>query len=159
MHFYYIVLFLPSAASIKFASIVKNPENLPESMTNPDPESNIPEVTATEPMTGEASGAPCQPKELRTDLTEMLETVHWGLVAPHAKRARAILVAAHLDMVDVAMNLAEDNAPVVKQWIDDGWLAHPTAAQLTQWNDEPDSLFECLVIPPFVLVRPAVAGE
>ncbi|MFN7716342.1 MAG: DUF2288 domain-containing protein [Pseudanabaenaceae cyanobacterium] len=127
---------------------MKNPENLPESMTNLDPEAN-PDISESNP--------PCQPKDLRTDLTEMLETVHWGLVAPHAKRARAILVAAHLDMVDVAVNLAEDNAPVVKQWIDDSWLAHPTAEQLTQWNDQPDSLFECLVIPPFVLVRPAAA--
>ncbi len=123
-------------------------------MTNFDADSANPQT----PETVDPNSESCQPQDLRADLTEMLETVHWGLVAPHAKRARAILVAAHLDMVDVAVNLAEDNAVIVKQWIDDGWLAHPTAEQLSQWNDQPDNLFECLVIPPFVLVRPAAAG-
>ena len=119
-------------------------------MTNIDP--NL--ANTTDAPKEPSQNEPCQPKDLRADLTEMLETVHWGLVAPHAKRARAILVAAHLDMVEVAVQLAEDNAPIVKQWIDDGWLAHPTAAQLSQWHEQSDSLFECLVIPPFVLVRP-----
>jgi hypothetical protein len=90
---------------------------------------------------------------LRADLAEMVDVAQWEWLSPHAARARVILVGANLDLVDVGIALTEDNTQVVQAWIEDSWLRHPTAEELSAWNADQTKEFTSLVVPPFVLVR------
>jgi len=89
----------------------------------------------------------------RKDLEEMVDVALWEWLSPHAARARVILVGAKLDIVDVGLALTEDNTVLVQSWIEDGWLRHPTAEELSAWNANKEKEFTSLVIPPFVLAR------
>jgi len=89
----------------------------------------------------------------RKDLEEMVDVALWEWLSPHAARARVILVGANLDIVDVGIALTEDDSQLVQSWIEDGWLRHPTAEELSSWNADKERKFTSLVIPPFVLAR------
>ena len=89
----------------------------------------------------------------RKELEEMVDVAMWEWLSPHAARARVILVGAMLDLVDVGIALTDDNTQLVQSWIDDGWLRHPSAEELSDWNADKDKQFTSLVVPPFVLVR------
>jgi hypothetical protein len=89
----------------------------------------------------------------RKDLEEMVDVAQWEWLSPHAARARVILVGARLDLVDVGIALTEDNTKLVQSWIEDGWLRHPTADELSAWNANKEKEFTSLVVPPFVLAR------
>jgi len=90
---------------------------------------------------------------LREDLTKMVDVALWEWLSPHAARARVILVAPNLDLVDVGVALTEDNTVLVQSWIEDGWLRHPTAEELSAWNGDNQRQFTSLVVPPFVLAK------
>jgi hypothetical protein len=90
---------------------------------------------------------------VRADLAEMVDVALWEWLSPHAARARVILVGANLDLVDVGVALTEDNTQLVQSWIEDGWLRHPTAEELSAWNTNKEKEFTSLVVPPFVLVK------
>jgi hypothetical protein len=90
---------------------------------------------------------------LKEDLAKMVDAAIWGWLAPHAARARVIIVGAKLDIVDVGVALTEDNTQLVQSWIADGWIRHPSAEELSDWNANQEKEFISLVIPPFVLVR------
>jgi hypothetical protein len=89
----------------------------------------------------------------RKELEEMVDVALWEWLSPHAARARVILVGAMLDLVDVGIALTEDNTQLVQSWIEDGWLRHPNAEELSAWNADKVKEFTSLVVPPFVLVR------
>ncbi|PZO42687.1 MAG: DUF2288 domain-containing protein [Pseudanabaena frigida] len=89
----------------------------------------------------------------RKDLEAMVDVALWEWLSPHAARARVILVGARLDLVDVGIALTEDNTKLVQSWIEDGWLRHPTADELSAWNANKEKEFTSLVVPPFVLAR------
>jgi hypothetical protein len=89
----------------------------------------------------------------RKDLEEMVDVALWEWLSPHAARARVILVGANLDIVDVGIALTEDDSQLVQSWIEDGWLRHPSAEELSAWNADKERKFTSLVIPPFVLAR------
>ncbi len=91
--------------------------------------------------------------DLRADLAKMVDAALWEWLSPHAARAKVILVAAKLDLVDVGVALTEDNKQLVQSWIDDGWVRHPTSEELSAWNANQKKEFASLVVPPFVLVR------
>jgi len=90
---------------------------------------------------------------VRDALAEMVDVALWEWLSPHAARARVILVGANLDLVDVGVALTEDNTKLVQSWIEDGWLRHPTAEELSAWNENKEKEFTSLVIPPFVLAK------
>jgi hypothetical protein len=91
----------------------------------------------------------------------MVDVAIWDWLSPHAARARVILVGAKLDIVDVGVALTEDNTQLVQSWIEDGWIRHPVAEELSDWNANKEKEFISLVVPPFVLVRldPISASE
>jgi hypothetical protein len=90
---------------------------------------------------------------LKEDLTKMVDVAIWEWLSSHAARARLILVGAKLDIVDVGVALTEDDTQLVQSWIEDGWIRHPLAEELSAWNANKEKEFISLVVPPFVLVR------
>ncbi|AFY75301.1 uncharacterized conserved small protein [Synechococcus sp. PCC 7502] len=91
--------------------------------------------------------------ELRTHLQDLVDTAVWEWLEEHAQEGRMLIVAPHLELVDVGLALAEDDISIVKQWLDDGWLYRPTDGQISHWQNDKNLEFKSLIIQPFVLCR------
>jgi len=66
---------------------------------------------------------------------------------------KALMVAADLDLIDVAFQMSEDNAEQIRQWAVAGKLAHVPDKQAREWI-ETDALVWAVVVSPWVLVQP-----
>jgi len=71
----------------------------------------------------------------------------------HIKRGVVIVVDEHLNLLDVAMNIAEDNAEQVSTWMQTGQLAQPTSLQIDAWEKEANKRFVSVIVQPYVLVQ------
>ena len=91
---------------------------------------------------------------MRERLQAILGDVYWSDLRAHAARDALIVVADELDILDVGVAVASDDAPLVERWIQAALLTKPTAADLARWPAEPLSTFESLVVAPYVLIRP-----
>lgn len=90
---------------------------------------------------------------MREKLAETLGDVLWTDLRPHAARDAVIIVAEELDLLDVGVAVASNEAAAVNAWIQAGKLTKPTAEELARWPLEPDARFRALVVAPFVLIR------
>ncbi|AUX21257.1 hypothetical protein SOCEGT47_017370 [Sorangium cellulosum] len=90
---------------------------------------------------------------MREQLTETLGEVLWTDLRAHVARDAVILVASDLDLVDVGVAVASNDAAAVQAWISAGKLTKPTAEELARWPLQVDLRFVSLVVAPFVLVR------
>lgn len=95
---------------------------------------------------------------MRERLAAILGDVSFRDLRAHAARDALIVVADELDLLDVGVALATDDAPRVERWIQGKQLTKPTAADLARWPAEPLATFESLVVPPYVLIRPRRRG-
>jgi hypothetical protein len=91
---------------------------------------------------------------MRERLAAILGDVYWSDLRAHAARDALIVVADELDLLDVGVAVATDDAPRVERWIQARQLTKPTAAELSRWPAEPLAMFESLVVAPYVLIRP-----
>ena len=74
-----------------------------------------------------------------------------------------LFLANHLDLVEVGMALAEDDVSKVQEWLKDGWIYHPSEAQMLALDacyqvEDLESVakklqFESLIVQPFVLAK------
>ncbi len=95
---------------------------------------------------------------MREHLAAILGDVYWSDLRAHAARDALIVVAAQLDLLDVGVAVATDDAPRVQRWIEAQLLTKPSAAELARWPAEPLATFESLVVAPYVLIRPRRRG-
>jgi hypothetical protein len=91
---------------------------------------------------------------MRERLAAFLGDVYWSDLRAHAARDALIVVAEDLDMLDVGVAVATDDAARVEGWIQSRGISKPSAADLARWPAEPLAVFESLVVAPFVLIRP-----
>lgn len=91
--------------------------------------------------------------ELRKKLAEELDTVDWRALRAQAGRDSVILVAAELELVEVACCVAKDRSTEVAGWIGSGQLRKPTVEELAAWEREPDKSFRMLIVAPYVLIQ------
>ncbi len=88
-------------------------------------------------------------KSFKRDLAE----VSWRELKIHLQRDAIIVVATDLDLIDVAVAVAEDEKVLVEAWIAENQLGKPTENQLKQWEEESDNRFKMLIVQPFILVQ------
>lgn len=93
------------------------------------------------------------PSDLRAALKEALDEAEWSWLAPHLERQAVILVSQDLDMIEVGMKIAEDDAATVQEWIKNEQIGKPTEAQVHTWEINPTKRFTTLVVQPYVLVQ------
>lgn len=91
-------------------------------------------------------------KYLAEKLKNEIGTADWPLLAPHAKRGVLLLIHPQLDLLEVAVQVAEDRAEQIRMWLDDGKITRPTPPQLKEWETG-DIIFTCVIVQPFVLVQ------
>ncbi len=91
--------------------------------------------------------------DLRKKLQDELDTVDWRALRGHSGRGSVILVAAELELVEVAWCVAQDRAAEVAGWIDAGRLRKPGVEELAAWEREPDKPFRLLIVAPYLLIQ------
>ena len=100
--------------------------------------------------------------DLRARLAHEIHRVDWKPLAPHARRGGLILVDARLDLLEVAVAVAEDDSQQVKGWMCAQQLSRPTTSQTEAWRQEKGEHFRVVIVQPFVLAqrdREASAGQ
>lgn len=91
--------------------------------------------------------------DLRAELAEGLDEAEWHWLLPHAERDSLILINPGLDIVDVAMAIANDDTARVQRWISESLITKPSQVQLANWNQEQSKRFNALIIQPYVLIQ------
>ena len=95
--------------------------------------------------------------DLHARLTSEIGPVFWSDLQAHAARNGLILVAAALDLAEVACAVANDESAKIERWLESGLLFRPTAAQIQTWDAALDTPFRSVVVQPFALAQ-AAAG-
>lgn len=84
----------------------------------------------------------------------LLETasISWHELQRYFASGHAIAVAESLDLIDVATQIARDNAPQIKAWMSAGLVDAVSDTQAKIWYEN-NSLVWAVVIKPWVLVQ------
>jgi len=90
--------------------------------------------------------------QLAEKFKEEIGKVSWSWLRPHEKRKILFLVADELDLIEVAVAVAEDDKSLVKAWLDRGSLVQPNLKQVAKWEKN-GGLFSGIVVKPFVFFK------
>ncbi|MEA3545596.1 MAG: DUF2288 domain-containing protein [Thermodesulfobacteriota bacterium] len=88
-------------------------------------------------------------ESFKRDLAE----VDWRELKIHLQRDAIIIVSAAIDLIEVAVAVADDDKNRVEAWIAAGQLGKPTEKQLESWEQEPDNRFRMLIVQPYILIQ------
>ena len=91
--------------------------------------------------------------DLKEKITNEVGTGDWSLLASHAGRDALILIGAELHLVDVAVAIANDDADVVRGWLDSGLVFKPAQSHLERFGALPKTYFQFVVVSPFVVAK------
>lgn len=91
-------------------------------------------------------------ERFRRDLAE----VTWRDLRIHMRRDALILVAASLDLIEVATAVARDDKETVQGWVAMGALGKPVREQLDSWETDLEQRFRMLIVQPFILIQECV---
>jgi len=83
---------------------------------------------------------------------EEIGTVSWSWLRPHEKRKILFQVAEELDLVEVAIAVAEDQTTKVKSWLENDDLTQPTLKQVAMW-EKSGGLFLGIIVKPYVFFK------
>lgn len=86
-------------------------------------------------------------------LRPQVDTAEWQWLRAHNERGALVIVNEMLELAEVGVKLAHDDAAAVQSWLASGLLKKPGSGQLESWNETPQKLFKMLVISPFVLIQ------
>lgn len=83
-----------------------------------------------------------------------LETaqIAWRELQRYFASGATVLVGAELDLVEVAFQIAQDNASQVAAWLKGGQIARVADAQALAWH-EADAMVWAVVARPYVLIQ------
>ncbi len=94
--------------------------------------------------------------ELLEQFKKDLAEVDWKEMRIHLRRDAIILVAAELDLVEVALAVAEDDKSQVETWIGQEQLGKPNAEQLESWEKQLNKPFRLLIVQPYILAQEVI---
>ena len=95
---------------------------------------------------------------LKTTLKDDVGTVSWSWLRPHEKHGILFLVEEKLDLVEVAVEVAEDRVTQIKTWLENGDLVRPIPNQVAEW-EENGGLFSGIIVKPYVFFKPVVIND
>lgn len=90
---------------------------------------------------------------LREKLRSELSEASWRLLLEHHVRGGLVWVHPELDLVEVAATIAEDQAAILKAWMEAGLVGAATDDQVRVWA-KGGQVFRFLIIQPFVVATP-----
>jgi hypothetical protein len=89
---------------------------------------------------------------LRAKLNLETAQLQWPELERHFARGNVIKVAAGMDLVEVALNVAENNTAMVQAWLADGRIARADMSDAEDWHARQPE-FWAVVVAPWVLVQ------
>lgn len=89
---------------------------------------------------------------LRAEFNDQTAKMHWHGLQRHFARGVLFKVAPGLDLVSVAVSIAQDDKTTVEEWMKQGRLVQVAADDAKAWL-ESDPLFWTVVTAPWVLVQ------
>src|SRR5512143_2201014 len=98
---------------------------------------------------------------LRAKLNLETAQLAWPELERHFARGVVIKVAAGMDLVDAALQVAENNTATVQQWLADGRIAKAELSDAEDWHAR-QPMFWAVVVAPWILVQevlPALDSE
>jgi hypothetical protein len=95
-------------------------------------------------------------ENLRESLARTLDEAEWGWLEPHAARGALLLVARELELIEVAMAMARDDAASLQVWLTRKQVGRPDREQLDAWKVTPQRRFMSVIVQPYVLIQEIV---
>ncbi len=90
--------------------------------------------------------------DLRASFNAETGKLGWSELERHFARGVVIVVAAGVDLVDVAVKMTEDDKVAIKSWMDSGQFRHPEIDDARDWLDRQPE-FWSVVVAPWVLIQ------
>ena len=93
-------------------------------------------------------------EKLKTQLEQDRGPARWELLRKLLLKDQLIVVAPELDLTEVGAFIAQDNTEQVQLLIDTKKISKPSLDEIKAWEEENPN-FLCLLVQPFVLIKPA----
>ncbi len=91
---------------------------------------------------------------LRAKLNLETAQLAWPELERHFARGVVVKIAPGTDLVDAALQFAENNAAAIQAWLEDGRVARAELADAEDWHAR-QPRFWAVVVAPWVLVQEA----
>jgi hypothetical protein len=91
-------------------------------------------------------------KLLRGQINLETAQIAWRELQRYFASGATIFIGPELDLVEVAYQIAKDNAAQVAAWMEDGLIARVTDEQAIAWY-EADTIVWAVVARPYVLIQ------
>ena len=85
---------------------------------------------------------------IKRDMAE----ISWAELKVRCPQDALILVSNDLDLVEVAVAIAEDNTEQVSDWMENGQIKQTSDKEVSHW-DQKEPIFLGAYVTPFVLVQ------
>lgn len=96
-------------------------------------------------------------EQRRADFLAQTARIPFAELQRYFAAGRLVLVSDDLDLIEVAVQLSEDNAPQFEAWLQDGLLGGVSDELATRWLVDEGMLW-AVVADPWVLVQLRDAG-
>ena len=94
-------------------------------------------------------------EDIKERLKKDLGSANWSDLLPQLAHDQLIVVSKSLDILDIGLEIANDNADLIGQWLGEGKISKPTTEEIERWTKE-NPKFLCAIVQPFVLIKEAV---
>ena len=92
---------------------------------------------------------------LRAKLNLETAQLQWSELERHFARGDVIKIAIGTDLIEAALNVAENNAATVQTWLSEGRIARAEMSDAEGWHAR-QPMFWAVVVAPWVLVQEIV---
>lgn len=89
---------------------------------------------------------------LQTKINTETARISWMELQPHYARGSVLWIDDHLDLVQVALKLCDDDKQAFQNWLDKGEVALVSDDQAKAWCESDADLW-CTVVAPWVVVQ------
>ena len=96
--------------------------------------------------------APNQQEIFRAKVNLETSQIAWKELQRNFASGAVLFVAADLDPVEAAFQMSEDNAALIREWMEAGKFGNVTDEQAAAWY-EADAVMWAVVVSPWVLVQ------
>lgn len=83
--------------------------------------------------------------------------IAWSELQLWFASGNAIYVSSHLDLVETAYQLSQDNSGQLRDWMVAGEVDRVSDAQAREWLDTDERVW-AVVVKPWILMQPVVPG-
>ncbi len=89
---------------------------------------------------------------IKQDIHAETAKIAWADLQHLFAAGKVVYIAGDLDLIDAALQIAQDNTSIVTEWMKQGKLVHVSDEQARTWNNSKASVW-AVVVKPWVLVQ------